>query len=120
MFARVPDAQALGWMLTALMLSLVLVRRRGVRPEDAVTQAYVRMLAVLRARGLERVSSSTPREFLATVPEPVRPHAQEVTEAFERVRYGGAPPSGDEGMRARDAVGRVRAAVGRSKGRVAR
>ena len=120
MFARVPDAQALGWMLTALMLSLVLVRRRGVRPEDAVTQAYVRMLAVLRARGLERVSSSTPREFLATVPEPVRPHAQEVTEAFERVRYGGAPPSGDEGMRAREAVGRVRAAVGRSKGRVAR
>jgi hypothetical protein len=120
MFARMPDGKTLAWILTALMLSLVLVRRRTARPEDAVTGAYTKMLAVLRGRGMARAASSTPREFLATVPEPARPHAEDVTDAFERVRYGGLQPSAADGARAREAAGRVRAAIGPMKGRTPR
>lgn len=115
MFARVPGPASLAGMLTVLLLSLLLIRRRVPAAGDMVSEAYARMLAALQARGLSRDPSATPREFLATVPDALRPPAEDVTEVFELVRYGGLRPSPEDGAKAREAAHRVREAARRFK-----
>ncbi len=49
---------------------------------------YEAMLKVLARRGFLRGPATTPREFAARLPEPVRPAAELITRTFEEVRYG--------------------------------
>lgn len=59
---------------------------------DVVTQAYARMNEAVRVtRGLQRESSSTPREFAARLVRTGLPisSVDELTRLFEAVRYGG-------------------------------
>jgi hypothetical protein len=101
---------SLAGMLTALVVSLVLVRRRnGTHASriDAVSAVYAVMLARLARGGIRREQSVTPREFLSRIPEPARVHAESVTAAFERVRYGGEPASAVDEAAIREAASRV-------------
>jgi hypothetical protein len=69
----------------------------GQEWRDVVIQAYSRMSeAVLAQRGLQRASSSTPREFAARLARAGLPEASvdALTRLFESVRYGGRS-SGD-------------------------
>jgi transglutaminase-like putative cysteine protease len=106
---------ARGVLLAAMLLGLGLAglwlrrRRRGAgargtlwrrRREDtaAPVDFYERMLRLLARRGLSRLPALTAREFaagLAGRPELHRP-VRELTELYERARFGGEPlPPGD-------------------------
>ncbi len=101
---------SLAGMLTALVLSLVLVRRRnGIHSSryDAISAVYALMLARLAREGIRREQSATPREFLARIPEPARTDAEGVTAAFERVRYGGEAADTVDAAALREAASRV-------------
>ncbi|MGH2435904.1 MAG: DUF4129 domain-containing protein, partial [bacterium] len=101
---------SLAGMLTALLLSLLLVRRRNdtqAGQTDAISALYAVMLARLARHGIRRGPSVTPREFLARIPEPARAHAEDVTAGFERVRYGGVPAGGVDRAAIRDAISRA-------------
>jgi transglutaminase-like putative cysteine protease len=88
-------------------LTAVLVMRRGkgyagrktLRPP--VEAAYLRMSAMLARSGLSRAPHVTPREFSSTIPGPVRPLVEEITDLFERGRYGGYPTMPGEEAQAR-------------------
>ena len=70
---------------------------------DVVMQAYARMNdAVQRTRGLQRESSSTPREFAARLARTGLPASsvEELTLLFESVRYGGRASDAGAGRRA--------------------
>jgi len=72
---------------------------------DVVIEAYSRMSEVVRAqRGLQRASSSTPREFAARLAREGLPEASvdALTRLFESVRYGGRR-SGDSDARQAEA-----------------
>ncbi len=77
--------------------------------DNEVYRAWREMTEVL---DVDRPASSTPAEFAAAAvdagvePEPV----ERLTDVFERVRYGGADPTGDRERRAVDALRRIEAA----------
>ena len=75
----------------------------GRRWSDVVLEAYARMSEAVRlARGLERESSTTPREFAARLVQMGLPAAsvEELTGLFESVRYGGRASDTRAGGRA--------------------
>jgi hypothetical protein len=75
----------------------------GRRWGDVVLEAYARMSEAVRlARGLERESSTTPREFAARLIQMGLPAAsvEELTSLFESVRYGGRASDTRAGGRA--------------------
>ena len=110
-------AGALAGIVTALLLSLVLVRRYtgAIRAGDAVRTAYIEMLRALRRHGIVRGPDQTPREFLLHVPEAARAPAGEVTALFERAAYGGAAVTADDERRVREAVMRTARALRRRR-----
>jgi hypothetical protein len=70
---------------------------------DVVTSAYARMLgAVQTARGIQRESSSTPREFVRLLGRTGLPleSVEELTLLFESVRYGGRASADVDSRRA--------------------
>ncbi|SNR40153.1 DUF4129 domain-containing protein [Halorubrum vacuolatum] len=79
--------------------------------ENEVYRAWREMTEVL---DIDRPASSTPGEFATAAidagvqPEPV----EELTAVFERVRYGGADPTGDREHRAVEALRRIEATHG--------
>ncbi len=75
-------------LLLVLVLALYLVRSRERRSRLALTRTpafYVEMLRVLRKRGLEKEPSETATEFARRVSSP---GVQELTEIYQRVRFG--------------------------------
>ncbi len=83
--------------------------------DNEVYRAWREMTAVL---DVDRPASSTPAEFAAAAvdagvePEPV----DRLTDVFERVRYGGADPTGERERRAVEALRRIEAAHGEETG----
>ncbi|MWV65838.1 DUF4129 domain-containing protein [Halorubrum sp. JWXQ-INN 858] len=79
--------------------------------DNEVYRAWREMTAVL---DVDRPASSTPAEFAEAAiaagvdPEPV----DDLTDVFERVRYGGADPTGERERRAVEALRRIEAAHG--------
>lgn len=113
-----PPTNSLAGMLTALVVSLFLVRlRNGTHSSqgDAISAVYAVMLARLAREGITREESATPREFLVRIPGPVRADAEGVTAAFERVRYGGEPVTGVNEAAYRQAAARVAREVRRGR-----
>ena len=49
---------------------------------------YVKWLKRCAAAGHRRRANQTPREFLASLPEPLRDAGREITARFEALRYG--------------------------------
>ncbi|MDQ7820992.1 MAG: transglutaminaseTgpA domain-containing protein [Armatimonadota bacterium] len=88
-------------------------RRGPGRPADPVETAYVRMEHLLRRRGYRRLGHLTPREFVAALPESVRPPADLVTRVFEASRYGGRPATLGDVDACRQALDTLRGAVRR-------
>lgn len=77
-------------------------------PADRVRAAYARWLAHLRDLDWPRAVWETPHEFARRVSvhhDALREHTRAITEAYERVRYGGAP-SDLEARAVEDAVKR--------------
>jgi len=83
--------------LAALALMVVLLRRRSQTPSSELFRAdddtYARMLRALAKAGFVRMPAQTPAEFAAALPESLRTPVRAITEAFERSRYAGLPPS---------------------------
>ncbi len=73
------------------------------RQRQARTVAfYFQMLDLLRAKGLSKPDTLTPREFLRKIPappSPLRPAAAELTGLYYRVRFAGLPLSDQEQQR---------------------
>lgn len=95
--------------LAALVVALVVVRRRRTRAENVTGEGgmaaiYAEMINALGRRGLVRNPSSTPREFVASVPVPLQEPAHQITEAFEEYRYGRRRLSFDRESAARQAL----------------
>jgi len=90
-----------------VVLILFLARRvrkfgwvRGLRvwtipseDESSRVEFYERLLRLLEKRGYKRDSYQTPLEFAAALPIP---EALVVTKVYNRVRFGGSAPTGDE------------------------
>ena len=92
-------------ILLATALALAKRRGRGPRgarrgPRVASLAFYERAAACLRRRGLERRQGETARGFAdraaPALPDDARAAALDLTAAFERARYGGAPEPGRE------------------------
>lgn len=83
-----------GWRATE-PISLLAQRETSFElPADRVRAAYARWLAHLRDLELPRAPWETPFEFSRRVTahvEVMREDTRAITEAYERVRYGGAP-----------------------------
>lgn len=71
---------------------------------SAMFEFYTRMTTTLKAQGFERKSSETPAEFAASLELPA---ASVVTNAFERVRYGGEDLTTDEAGEIEDCLRRL-------------
>jgi len=82
---------------------------------DVVLASYARMNEAVRVtRGLQRESSSTPREFAARLARTGLPAApvEELTRLFELVRYGGRASDEAAGRRAAACLEAIRHACG--------
>ncbi|MDR7540571.1 MAG: transglutaminase domain-containing protein, partial [Armatimonadota bacterium] len=88
-------------------------RRGPGRPADPVETVYVRMEHLLSRRGYRRLGHLTPREFVAALPESVRPPTDLVTRVFEASRYGGRQATSGDVDACRRALATLRRAVRR-------
>jgi hypothetical protein len=57
------------------------------------------MLRLLRARGFEKPAWLTPNEFVRVLPEPLKPLAQDLTAAYNDLRFGGRLDAASRMMR---------------------
>lgn len=76
------------WRWLRVHLRVRRVRLGKAEAGDA-TLLYGRMLRLLRARGFEKPAWLTPNEFVRVLPEPVKPLAQDLTAAYNDLRFGG-------------------------------
>jgi transglutaminase-like putative cysteine protease len=108
-------AASTGVVLTARWLLLRLVRRArewvgrrlARRPGRARVAFYQDLQRLLKRRGFERGAATTPREFAEQVAaqlETARQPLRELTEAFYRIRFGGAQMHEDEERRLRTVI----------------
>jgi hypothetical protein len=70
------------------------------------------MLDLLRAKGLSKPDTLTPREFLRMIPaspSPLRPAAEELTGLYYRVRFAGIPLSDHEHQRVTELIRNLKA-----------
>ncbi len=92
------------WMVRrkGLLAAGPLARRRGVGSRAAAL--YAEAVGVLERRGFEKSPSETPGEFCARVAadgganDVWRPVLVEITELYQRIRFGGAGSVGEEGV----------------------
>jgi transglutaminase-like putative cysteine protease len=102
---------AVAWKTSPKWLAWWRWRRRVKRVEmgeaevSDATLLYLRMLELLRARGLERPAWMTPREFAMSPAVWERaPIAREITDAYQQLRFGGRL---DAAARLADLVGQL-------------
>ena len=66
-----------------------LARKPGLEPHSSATVWYARLLKLLAKRGIRKLPTQTPQEFLKAIPaEPVRRHFASFTVHYERARFG--------------------------------
>jgi hypothetical protein len=104
-----PGRTLLAFLGTVIVVVLILFLARRVRKfgwvrglrvwtipsedESSRVEFYERLLRLLEKRGYKRDSYQTPLEFAAALPIP---EALVVTKIYNRVRFGGSAPTGDE------------------------
>jgi len=96
--------QALLFILLALLMTLFFVRSREKRNRITASRApdfYIEMLRILRKKGLEKGPSGTAMEFAQRVK---RPGVREITEIYQRVRFGSKVFPEKERTRIRDMI----------------
>lgn len=74
-----------------------LVLKPHLQPQAAATLWYGRALKMLSKRGVRKVHTQTPQEFLQTIgSQPVRRHLQKFTLHYERARFGESAEDAEE------------------------
>jgi len=92
------------WLAAGLTLSMLLLigprafslfrhvrmaRKPSLEPHTAATIWYARVLKLLSRRGIRKIPTQTPQEFVRIIPsEPVRRTAARFTAHYERARFG--------------------------------
>ncbi len=100
--------QVLLLMLIVLLMALYVVRSRQRRERLAMTRApefYIEMLRVLRKKGLEKRPQETAMEFARRVCDP---GVREVTEIYQRVRFGSGRCAPEDRNRIRQIIRTLR------------
>ena len=79
----------LGPKLFFLIRRMQLARRPRLEPHSAASIWYERVLKLLGKRGIRKLSTHTPQEFLKAMPNsPVRERVESFTFHYERARFG--------------------------------
>lgn len=79
----------LGPMLFQAVRRFRLARRPSLEPHSAASVWYEKLLKLLSKRGIRKLPTQTPQEFLKAIPaEPVRRHFASFTLHYERARFG--------------------------------
>jgi hypothetical protein len=74
-----------------------LARKPRLEPHSAATIWYERTLKLLQRRGIRKLPTQTPQEFLKTIPQPpVRQRVESFTFHYERARFGDSPEDAEK------------------------
>jgi hypothetical protein len=93
-------------------------RLGGAPPRDQVMFYYYSLLRRAQERGFGRRPPQTPREYepvLESQLDEVAPEVEALTKAFEETRYSPRPVGAEAARRAREAWGKIRAALVKGK-----
>jgi len=108
------------WRARGPLPPLRYFRLGSASPREQVMFYYLSLLRRARERGFGRKPSQTPREYeplAAARLEEAAPEVVALTEAFEETRYSAHPVGQASARRAREAWGRIRAAMRRPPGK---
>ena len=72
-----------------ILRRLRIAQKPTLEPHTAATIWYARLIKLLSRRGIKKVATQTPQEFLRAIPShPVRETAARFTTHYERARFG--------------------------------
>lgn len=87
----------LGPKLYVVLRQMRLARKPHLEPHSAASIWYARALKLLSRKGIRKIPTQTPQEFIATVaPKSVQKPLEEFTVHYERARFGDSAPDAEK------------------------